>query len=93
MLFRSWDIALIGVMSKEDYLWCKAIEDAVKYFKERDRGDVSETIASLYWKSNLNADGIAQKLYISRATVYNLVDLFMETVHKFALKNGLILDV
>ncbi len=90
---KGWDIALIGVMSKEDYLWCKSVEDSVNYFKERGRGEVSETIDSLYWRSNLNADGIARKLYISRATVYNLVDLFMETVHKFALKNGLILDV
>lgn len=90
---KCWDDALIGVMSREDYLWCKSIEDAINYFKERDRREVSDTISSLYWHSGLNADGIAGRLYVSRATVYNYVDLFIETVHKFALKSGLILEV
>lgn len=85
-----WDEALIGVMSCEDYLWCKSIEEAVKYFNERGREEIVATIDELYWKCQLNANGVARKMYISRATVYNLVDIFMEVVHTYAIKNGLI---
>lgn len=90
---KGWDVALIGVMSEDDYLWCKAVEDAVKYYKERSRDDVVDTIETLYWKNKGNADFVAIKSHMSRRSVYNCVDLFMDTVHKFALKNGINIDV
>lgn len=90
---KGWDIALIGVMSKEDYLWCKAIEDAVKYCQERNLQDVVYTIDTLYWKNKGNADFVAIRTHMSRRSVYNSVDLFMDTVHKFALRNGINIDV
>lgn len=90
---KGWDIALIGVMSKEDYLWCKAIEDTIAYFKERGRDEVTEAIEALYWKHRCNADGFAIKYNISRATVYNLVGKFEEIVHKYAIKHGLVVGV
>lgn len=90
---KSWDTALIGIMSEEDYLWCKSIEDTVKYCKEHNKDEVVDTIEALYWKNRGNADWIAIENHMSRRNVYNLVDLFMETVHKFAIKNGLNINI
>lgn len=88
-----FDDKLTSIMSNEDYLWCDAIESSVDYFKDRGQEDVIKAVDGLYWKGGSNADGVAYKLHISRATVYNLIDSFMETAHKFALKKGLVFDI
>ena len=87
---NGFDDRLIGIMSREDYLWCKSIESAVNYFKERGQDDIVKAVSELHWKSGRNADGVAMMLYISRKCVYNYVDKFFEMVHKYAIKNGVV---
>lgn len=88
-----FDERLARIMSREDYLWCKAIESAVGYFNERGREDVVKAVEGLYWRGGLNANAIALRLHISRTQVYNCVDIFYDTVHKYAIKNGVVKDV
>lgn len=88
-----FDERLARIMSKEDYLWCKAIELAVDYFNERGREDVVKAVEGLYWRDGLNADGVALKIHVSRKQVYNYVDEFFEVVHKSALINGATKDI
>ena len=83
-----FDEKLARIMSREDYFWCEAIKSAVGYFKERGQDEVIKVVDELYWKSKLNADGVARILFISRRLVYSYVDRFFEILHKFAIKNG-----
>lgn len=88
-----FDERLARIMSKEDYLWCKAIESAVDYFSQRGRKEVVKAVEGLYWKIGLNANAIALRLHISRTQVYNSVDDFFDTVHKFGIKNGVAKEI
>ncbi|MDE6474765.1 MAG: hypothetical protein K2L70_06670 [Clostridia bacterium] len=88
-----FDERLAKIMSKEDYLWCQAIESAVGYFNERGREEVVKAVEGLYWKCGLNANAIALRLHISRTQVYNSVDDFFDTVHKFGIKNGVAKEI
>ena len=88
-----FDERLARIMSREDYLWCRAIELAVGYFNERGREEVVKAVEGLYWRDGLNANAIALRLHISRTQVYNCVDIFYDTVHKYAIKNGVVKDV
>ena len=90
---NGFDAMLARIMSKEDYLWCMAIESAVGYFNERGRNEVVKAVDGLYWKDKLNADGLAMQLCVSRKHEYNYIDSFFEVVHKFALKNGATEDI
>ena len=85
---NGFDERLARIMSKEDYLWCKAVESSVNYFNERGREEIVNTVDELHWKSRLNADGVALKIHVSRRRVYDYLDTFYEIVHKFAIKSG-----
>ncbi len=85
---NGFDERLARIMSREDYLWCKAIESAVGYFNERGREDVVKAVEGLYWRGGLNADGVARVMFVSRRLVYNYIDEFFNTIHLFAIKNG-----
>lgn len=93
MTTNGFDEKLALIMSKNDYLWCEAIEMTVKYYNEHGQSDVVKAVEELYWKNGFNADGVALRLCISRKHVYNYVNSFYETLHKFALKNGATEDI
>ncbi|MCX4361787.1 MAG: hypothetical protein OSJ74_00145 [Clostridia bacterium] len=84
-----FDERLAKIMSKQDYLWCKAVEAAIGYFNERGREEVVKAVEGLYWKGGLNADGVAMRLHISRRRVYDYIDILFEEVHKQAIINGI----
>ncbi len=88
-----FDERLARIMSKEDYLWCEAIESAIGYFNERGRSEVVKAVDELYWKSGLNADGVALRIHVSRKQVYNYIDNYFDILHKFALKSGVAIDI
>lgn len=83
-----FDERLAKIMSKQDYLWCKAVEAAIGYFNERGREEVVNAVEGLYWKGQLNADGVARVLHVSRAQVYFYIDDLFEMIHKYAISNG-----
>ena len=87
---NGFDERLARIMSKDDYLWCKAVESSVNYFNERGREEIVKAVELLYWKSGLNADGVAMKLNTCRAQVYRKVDDFFEMIHKYAISSGVI---
>lgn len=81
------DTALSQFMSSPRYLWCVAIENALKDF-EYD----SKLISLKFFGQRMSETEISLKTRYSRALIYVRLNEFYDQVHKYCIKYGL-LDV
>lgn len=86
---RAFDYQILKVLSSDIYMWCKVVEDTIRYYSERHYTEMTRLIEMKYFEGREPWE-ISNELHIGRTTVFRYDDDVIAKAREFGIKYHII---
>ena len=86
---HGFDFDVLSVLSCNCFVWCKVVEETIKYYTERHYNEMLKLIEMKYFEGKEPWE-IAMELHIGRTTVFRYDDDVIAKAREFGIKHRII---
>lgn len=86
---HGFDFEVLRVLSSRCFIWCKVVEDTIRYYNERHYTEMTRLIEMKYFEGREPWE-ISRELHIGRTTVFRYDDDVIAKAREFGIKYHII---